>query len=219
VQTSPPRPPRSLAELDRARSAARALLRRRAGTSALASLVPVPGFALLLDVGMLSEVLPRISERFAVSHDDIVALDSVQRRLVNRTIRNLGPTLVGKVLTKGLIVSAARVVGLRLSARQAARVVPVAGSVLAAAIGYFAFVYLGNRHIDQCYEVARALVEASPRRGTGAKRTRRTSPASRSSAAPRTSRTRPAGRPSAAPRTRRVSPREPAARRAPRPRR
>ena len=164
-----PRAPRTVEhplpdELERLREESLALLRKRARVSAVASVVPVPGADALADLAMLTELLPKITERFGLSP---VLLKSIDPRLSTAAltaIRNVGPTLIGKVVTKALVVAMAKSSATSAAARQVGKFVPVVGQVGAALLGYSAFMAVGKRHIAQCVEVRLAMTRLLPAR-------------------------------------------------------
>jgi hypothetical protein len=68
--------------------------------------------------------------------------------------------MVGKLVTRELVVTLFKKTGLKLFAKSAARVVPIAGQVAAAAIGFTVFRRLGEQHVAACAAVARELLAA-----------------------------------------------------------
>jgi uncharacterized protein YcgI (DUF1989 family) len=66
----------------------------------------------------------------------------------------VGSVLVGKFITRDLVIKAAKMVGMRLSAAQVAKFVPLAGQAVSAIMGYAAIRYLGEEHIKDCVRVA-----------------------------------------------------------------
>ena len=56
-----------------------------------------------------------------------------------------------------------KLVGVRLTTQQAAKVVPLAGQAVSAALTYSALRYVCELHIRQCAEVARQLALPAPR--------------------------------------------------------
>ena len=50
--------------------------------------------------------------------------------------------------------------GMKLAARQAGKMVPLAGQLAAAGIGFFAFRQIGYQHVEACVKVAAKLVTA-----------------------------------------------------------
>ena len=67
--------------------------------------------------------------------------------------------LVGRVVTRELVIKLLKTVGVRLTAKQAAKAVPFAGQVVAASLSFAALKYLGDRHIEDCVQVADTLME------------------------------------------------------------
>jgi hypothetical protein len=65
----------------------------------------------------------------------------------------VGSVLIGKLITRDMVVRLARAAGMRMTATQAAKYVPLAGQAAAAALGYATLRYLGERHIQDCIRV------------------------------------------------------------------
>ena len=86
----------------------------------------------------------------------IAHLSPHQRERVMQMAGSLGTVLVGKLVTRDLLMTLARHAGMKLSAKQAARFVPLAGQVVSAALGYAALRAMGEQHIKDCVQVARA---------------------------------------------------------------
>jgi hypothetical protein len=70
--------------------------------------------------------------------------------------------LVGKLVTRELVMQALKLVGVRLTTQQAAKYVPVAGQAISAALTYSALRYVCEQHIRQCVAVSRRSCSASP---------------------------------------------------------
>ena len=65
----------------------------------------------------------------------------------------VGSVLIGKLITRELVIRATQTVGLRLTTKQAAKYVPFAGQAVAATIGYATLRYLGEEHLKDCVRV------------------------------------------------------------------
>lgn len=50
-------------------------------------------------------------------------------------------------------------VGAKVAVKQVAKYVPFVGQVVSTGISFGAMKYLGNSHIDECYEVCRRIIE------------------------------------------------------------
>ena len=70
---------------------------------------------------------------------------------------------MGKALTKEIVVLLLKRIGVRIATKTAARFVPLLGSAVSAGISFTAMRMLGNKHVDDCYEVARAALAGGPR--------------------------------------------------------
>jgi uncharacterized protein (DUF697 family) len=140
----------------------RRMLNKRALVAAAASAVPVPGLDWAVDAALLSRLLPQINAEFGLSAQQLDRLDPTQREKVQKAVAMVGTVLVGKFITKDLVLTAAKMVGMRLSAAQAAKFVPLAGQAVSAMVGYAAIRYLGEEHIKDCVRVAREAQLALP---------------------------------------------------------
>ncbi len=136
---------------------ARKRVRRNALLAAGVATLPIPGVDWLTDVGVLVRLLPQISAEFGLSEAQIERLAPDRRVVVYKAISAGGGMLVGKVVTKELVLRMIRLVGVRLTTQQAAKYVPLAGQAISAALTWSALVYICEQHIQQCMAVARQL--------------------------------------------------------------
>ena len=133
---------------------------RRAATSAGASVIPLPGLDIAADVGLLMKLLPAINRKFGLTPEQIEKLDPQSKLVVYALISRGGKSLVGRAITKKVVLLALKRIGIRMTAKQAAKYLPFAGQVASAFLGFGAMMYLGTSHIDECYEVAKAAMDA-----------------------------------------------------------
>jgi uncharacterized protein (DUF697 family) len=131
----------------------RRLLNHRALVAAAASAVPVPGLDWAVDAALLSKLVPEINRQFGLTPDQLDKLPHHKREQVQKAVGAIGSMLVGKFITRDLVLRFAGKVGMRMSAKQAARYVPFAGQVISALVGYTAIRYLGEEHIRDCIRV------------------------------------------------------------------
>ncbi len=131
----------------------RKLLHRRALVAAAASAVPMPGLDWAVDAALLSRLLPQINAEFGLSAAQIDQLDPNKREQVQKAVSLVGSVLIGKLITRELVIRATQTVGLRLTTKQAAKYVPLAGQAVAATIGYATLRYLGEQHLKDCVRV------------------------------------------------------------------
>ena len=77
--------------------------------------------------------------------------------IVYKAIVAVGGAMVGKLITRELVIEALKIVGVRLTIKQASKFVPLAGQALSAAIGFAAMQYVGRQHIKECARVAQIV--------------------------------------------------------------
>jgi len=133
----------------------RKLLNKRAVVAAAASAVPVPGLDWMVDAAMLSQLIPEINKEFGLTPQQLDQLEPKKRDQVQKAVTLVGSVLIGKFISRDLVIKAATKIGVRLTAKQAAKYVPLAGQVVAAAVGYAAIRYFGEEHMKDCIRVAR----------------------------------------------------------------
>ncbi len=143
----------------------RRMLNKRALVAGFASAVPVPGLDWAVDAALLSKLLPKINAEFGLSAQQLDRLDPTQRERVQKAIAMTGTVLVGKLITKDLVIKAAKMIGVRMTAIQAAKFVPLAGQAVSAVVGYAAIRYLGEQHIKDCVRVSQQAQLALPAPG------------------------------------------------------
>jgi len=140
----------------------RRMVSRRALLAAGVAVVPIPGIDWATNVGVLLKVLPDINRAFGLSAEQIERLSPDRRLVVFKAITAGGGLLIGRVITQGLVLKLLAVVGVRLSAQQAVKFVPIAGQGLSAVLTYGALRYVCEQHIQQCIAVCEQLRLPAP---------------------------------------------------------
>jgi hypothetical protein len=74
----------------------------------------------------------------------------------------VGSIVIGKFITRDLLIRMAATIGRRLTVKQATKYIPLAGQALSALIGYAAIRYLGEQHIRDCVQVCQAAALQLP---------------------------------------------------------
>jgi uncharacterized protein (DUF697 family) len=152
--TAPPSP--QAVALAAAAHRARRLLHRRALAAAAVGVVPVPGLDWAMDAALLSRLLPRINAEFGLTPEQLDRLNPAKREQVQKAAAMVGSVLIGKFITRDLVLKLTKTMGLRMTTRQASKYVPLAGQALSATLGYATLRYLGEQHIRDCLQVAQA---------------------------------------------------------------
>lgn len=143
------------AALEAAVKRSRKLLNKRAMVAAAASAVPVPGLDWMVDAAMLSRLIPEINKEFGLTPQQLDQLEPKKRDQVQKAVTMVGSVLIGKFISRDLVIKAATKIGVRLTTKQVAKYVPLAGQVISAAVGYAAIRYFGEEHMKDCIRVAK----------------------------------------------------------------
>lgn len=81
-------------------------------------------------------------------------------------ITSIGSELIGKLVTKQLVLQVLKRVGIRVATKSVAKYVPILGQALAASISFGAMKVVGNSHVDDCYEVAKRVMSTASEAAT-----------------------------------------------------
>jgi uncharacterized protein (DUF697 family) len=136
----------------------RRLVGKRALVAAGVSIVPLPGVDWVTDVAVLMQLIPDINQAFGLTPEQIERLAPDRKVVVYKAISAGGGLLIGKLVTRDLVLRMLRVVGVRLTTQQAAKYVPVAGQVVSAALTYSSLRYVCEQHIQQCVAISKQLM-------------------------------------------------------------
>ena len=140
----------------------RKLVTKRALMAAGVAMVPIPGLDWLTDVGILVKLLPDINRAFGLSPEQIERLAPDRKLVVYKAVSSAGGLLIGKLVTRALVIQVLKTVGVRLTTQQAAKYVPIAGQAVSAMLTFGALKFVCEQHIRQCQAVARQLVLPAP---------------------------------------------------------
>nr|WP_307718477.1 hypothetical protein [Massilia timonae] len=154
------RVPVSGAEIETTRTRCLALVRKRAAVSAAVAAVPVPGLDLLADITGFAALVDQINAEFGLTQKQIERLNPRMRVIAYKAAASVGGMLVGKLVTRGAVARLFRVVAGRMAVKTTAKMVPLAGQIASAAIGYTLFKRMGAQHVEACVKVVQELERA-----------------------------------------------------------
>ncbi len=140
----------------------RRLVTRRAVIAAGVAVVPIPGLDWVTDVAVLMKVIPEINAAFGLTPEQVERLAPDRRVVVYKAISAGGGMLVGRLVTRELIIKFLKAVGIRLTTQQAAKFVPIAGQAVSAALTFSSLKFVCEQHIQQCVAVSEQLMVPKP---------------------------------------------------------
>jgi len=154
--------PGTESEIDAAVRQCRRLVTRRALVAAGVAVVPIPGVDWVTDIAVLVKLLPEINRAFGLTPEQVERLSPDRRLVVYKAISAGSGMVVGRLITRELVMKLLRLVGVRLTTQQAAKYVPIAGSAVSALLTFSSLKYVCEQHIQQCVEVSRRLMLPAP---------------------------------------------------------
>ena len=149
----------SLEELEAIKQSYRSMVTKSSGLSAGTAIIPIPGVNIGSDVAILLRLIPKINEKFGLSPEQIESLDTETKLFIMTSISTTGSKMAGKYITRKLITVMFKRMAGRISAKSASTYVPFLGSAIAGGISFATMKYMGNSHIDDCYEIILATLE------------------------------------------------------------
>lgn len=152
-----------LAELNAIKEECYSMVTKRASISATASAIPTPGTDIAADIAIMLELIPAINRKFGLAKEQIEAYNTNKKILIYKTIESAGSQMVGQLITKTIITQILKKVAGKAAIKQALKFIPIVGWAANAAIGYSAMKYVGNSHVDDCFEVCKNLLAVNSR--------------------------------------------------------
>jgi uncharacterized protein (DUF697 family) len=111
---------------------------------------------------MLMDLLPAVNREFGLTPEQIEQLAPELKSFLYGVIKTAGTSIVGRTVTRQLVLGALKKISGRVAATQVLKFIPLAGQVAAAAISGFGMLYVGNAHVDECFEVTKKTLEFQP---------------------------------------------------------
>ncbi len=149
-------------EIAKVREKCRKLVRRRATMAAGFSAVPLPGLDVVSDVSLFVKLVEDVNAAFGLTPQQVERLAPKFRLMAYEAAVGMGGMLVGRLVTRELVMAVFKKMGVKIATKTAAKLVPIAGSVVSAAIGFAMFRQLGYQHVEACVKVAGKLQAARP---------------------------------------------------------
>jgi uncharacterized protein (DUF697 family) len=150
---------KTIEELDKIREECRKIVNKRASISAMAAAIPIPGIDIGADVAIMMELLNDINRKFGLSKEQIDQLDTKSKELILIIATSLGNELIGKTIGKKMVINLLKKAASRVATKQTSKLIPVIGIGISASISFATMKYLGNSHIEECYQIVKRYIE------------------------------------------------------------
>jgi uncharacterized protein (DUF697 family) len=143
--------------LGKKHAACQTLVHIYAGLAAANALDPIPGVDVAVDVGLLLALFKEIRDDYGI---DDAALRKVE--VLVPTLAPLANQVVDWATKEGLMLLLKRFAA-RETTKEVAKYIPIVGQAIAASLGFAITESAGSHYNDQCFEIAKALLEAELR--------------------------------------------------------
>ncbi|TCM70931.1 hypothetical protein EC844_101205 [Acinetobacter calcoaceticus] len=130
------------------------LVKKRAYVSAGAAIIPVPFFDVVVDVSMLSMLIPEINARFGLAPDQISVYDPETKKIHWNELRKRGIEFSGFVVARTAIKKSINNFATKMVTKQVTKFIPLGGQAVAAGLGYFIMKKVAETHVEESYKLA-----------------------------------------------------------------
>lgn len=138
------------------------LVQKRAYMSAGAAVVPIPFFDVVIDIGILSQLLPEINARFGLATDQMSVYDSKTRQIQWKELRKRGIEFSGLVMARSAAKVSLQGLATKVLTKQVTKFIPLGGQAVAASLGYMVMKKVAEAHVQDCYHLAKRIQQQYP---------------------------------------------------------
>lgn len=141
-------------DLERIREECLAMVQKRAYVSAGAAIIPVPFFDVVIDVGILSILIPDISARFGLAPEQVSVFDPKTKQVHWNELRKRGIEFSGFVVARTAIKKTINNFATKFVTKQVTKFIPLGGQAVAATLGYVIMKRIAEAHVEDCFKLA-----------------------------------------------------------------
>ncbi|MCO8092959.1 hypothetical protein [Acinetobacter lwoffii] len=152
-------------DLEQIRDECLELTKKRAYYSAGAAVIPVPFMDVVIDIGILSQLIPEINARFGLAPDQISVYDPKTRQIHWQELRKRGVEFSGLVVARTAVKKSLNNVAAKVMIKQVTKFIPLGGQLVAASLGYFVMKKIADAHVQDCYRTAKSIQQKQVAQG------------------------------------------------------
>lgn len=133
------------------------LVKKRAYVSAGAAVIPIPFFDVVIDIGILSQLLPEINHRFGLTPDQISVYDAKTKQIHWNELRKRGVEFSGLVVARTAAKQSLNGMVGKVLTKQVTKFIPLGGQIVAASLGYIIMKKIAEAHVEESYKMAKNI--------------------------------------------------------------
>lgn len=143
--------------LEQAREDCLELVKKRSYVSAGAAVIPVPFLDVVIDVGILSALIPEINARFGLAPEQVSVFDPTTKKVHWSELRKRGFEFSGLVVARTAAKASLNNIAAKVIIKQVTKFIPLGGSIVAASLGYIIMKKVAEAHVEESYKLAKSI--------------------------------------------------------------
>ena len=143
--------------LEQVRAECLELVKKRSYVSAGVAVIPVPFLDVVIDVGILSMLIPEINVRFGLSPEQISVFDPATKTVHWSELRKRGFEFSGLVIARTAAKASLNNIAAKILTKQVIKFIPLGGSIIAASLGYVVMKKVAEAHVEESYKLAKSV--------------------------------------------------------------
>lgn len=144
-------------DLEQIRETCLALVKKRAYISAGVAVIPVPFLDVMVDVGILSQLIPEINARFGLAPEQVSVFDLETKQVHWNELRKRGVEFSGLIVARTAVRKSFNNVAAKYVTKQVTKFIPLGGQMIAAGLGYFIMKKVAEAHVEESYQLAKGI--------------------------------------------------------------
>lgn len=133
------------------------IVKKRAYISAGVAIIPVPFLDVVIDVGILSQLIPEINARFGLAPEQISVFDPATKQVHWSELRKRGFEFSGLVVARTAMKTSLNNVAAKYLTKQVTKFIPLGGQAIAASLGYIVMKKVAEAHVEESYKLAKSI--------------------------------------------------------------
>lgn len=143
--------------LEQIRAECLELVKKRAYFSAGAAIIPIPFFDVMIDVGLLSQLIPEVNARFGLAPEQVSVYDPKTKQIHWDELKKRGIEVSSIVVTRTATKKTLNNVAAKYLTKQVTKFIPLGGQMIAAGLGYYIMKKIAEAHVEESYKLAKEL--------------------------------------------------------------
>ena len=117
----------------------------------------MPFLDVVIDVGILSQLIPEVNARFGLAPEQMTIFDSKTKQVHWNELRKRGIEFSGLVVARTAVKKSVNNVAAKYITKQVTKFIPIGGQIIAASLGYFVMKKVAEAHVEESYRIAKGI--------------------------------------------------------------